>query len=77
MDTTAATSKSFEVNADGGRTFRSSDPGAVARVAVTWARGGFRPRAYTVGEDAEGRVTVTQAAIGRTVRETRAALSAI
>jgi len=55
---TTTTKKTYEVNADGNRSFASRLKAEVVSVAKAWRRQGHGPQVYVIGEDAEGRVTL-------------------
>lgn len=46
------TTKTYEVNANGNRSYQSESAAKVADVAATWAKQGHEPKAYVIfGED--------------------------
>jgi hypothetical protein len=49
--------KTYEVNADGDRSFASRSKAAVMSVAKAWKKQGHGPQVYAIGNDADGRVT--------------------
>jgi hypothetical protein len=50
------TKKTYEVNADGDRSFASGSKAKVMSVAKAWRKQGAKPQAYAIAEDSEGRV---------------------
>jgi hypothetical protein len=52
-----ATKKTYEVNADGNRSFASGRKASVMSVAKAWRRQGHGPQVYAIGNDSDGRVT--------------------
>ncbi len=69
-----ATNKTYEVNANGGRSYVSDDAGKVADVAATWADQGHEPNAYAKIEGETIRI-VRVPVTGK--RATKAALIAV
>jgi hypothetical protein len=51
------TKKTYEVNADGDRSFASGSKAKVMSVAKAWRKQGHGPQVYAIGSDADGRVT--------------------
>lgn len=48
---------SYAANAESDRSFRSNRKSEVMSVAKVWAKAGFCPVVYAIGNDAQGRVT--------------------
>ena len=48
---------SYAANAENNRSFQSNRKSEVMSVAKVWAKAGFCPVVYAIGDDAQGRVT--------------------
>lgn len=66
----------YEVNANNGKSFRSTSAKSVAGVAVTWLKNGFQPKAYAMAT-VNGKVTVNEVAVTKVAATTRALLQEV